>query len=450
MMNTSYCEVARTASVLAAALLLTLQAPAADFSESGRRWMGKNQATLDEANKLALEGDTVRANALMVQLTENDADPIGAFIIGNMLYKSDPAASYKLHERAYKAFPLEPATALEMAMQQHRRGEYLAAIPNYRTVLKADMGPQFASLLADCLLRSGQLREAVQAWKDADHSSNHTGIDFAIYEIYGKISPVQRRGDLIAEIKAGRHERLPELIFLDLHFDRDWWNTSVFEQGLAPDLALAAEKLGKDSPAYRDLADYARLAQEEEPKAAAIREAWTKARFLLGKKSRLPASSLLARAMCELAVRHELVDPTDLWKWHEAALRERLKTKDRDALHLLCWLGSLVDYDKVAAWNALGWKEWQDPEFAAAHIASRYTDKKLTSPDDPELKAALAVKPEDGYLQLLRLELAGKQNLTAGLIVDSIKAEFRELSPGMGARDSYRLKALFTTLEEKL
>ena len=437
------------AGLTALLLLLPLAAKAADFQTSLEKWQQSHQAVLAEAEKLSMAGDTRGANQRLIDLADKDGGAAAAFVVANMLYRSEPAVSYRLHERAFKALPKEPATALEMAMEQHRKGQYEAAIPNYRAALASQLGEQFSSLLADCLVRTGRLKEAVAAWTAAKHGSNHTGIDFAIYEIYGELMPVQRRGDLITAIKAGQRDKLPELILLDLNFDTDWWNSAVFDEALDQDLKFAAQTLGPTDPGYVQLALYAKLARPEEIKDADVRPALAATHLVVGDKAVLPESSRLARAVCELAVRHKAATAAELWQAHEPALRARLARKDKDALHLLCLLAVDTDDRHLTELDRIGWKEWHDTEFAASYLIDLYKNKQLTRPDDPELVAALAASPDNPVLNQLRLELAGK-DVTRDMLVAAIKSEYHKLSFGLAIPDSYTLKALFYQLGQKL
>lgn len=425
-------------------------AGAADFRANLEEWQEHHQSGLEAANALSMTGDTVRGNQLLINLADQDGGGVAAFIIANMLYRSEPAVSYRLHARALKALPHESAAALEMAMEQHRKGEYAAAIVNYRKCIDTGMGVHFSCLLADCLIHTGQLKEAVMAWEKAGHGNNHTKIDFAIFEIYGPLMPVQRRGDLVARIKAGDLNRLAELIELDLNFDRDWWNSSVFEEGLDLDLKLAEKLLGKSSPRYQQLAVYAQLARQEEKKADDIRQTLTAAKLVLGKNAVLPENSHLARGLCELAMRNEAVTAEILWQAYEPALRQRLAAKDRDALHLLCLLAVNAKNGKLAELDRLGWKEWQDPEFAVSYISGLAAEKKITRPDDQEILDVLKVRPSDSFLAQIRVSLAGEGGLTQDLLVAAITAEYHRLSTGMIIPDSYTLKGLFYELRKKL
>ena len=297
---------------------------AGDLAAEAKAWYAQHTAVFDQVSRLSRAGDVAVANRILVDLADMDGGPVAAFAVANTLYGADPAASYRLHLRAAQALRGDPAAALEMAKEQHRRGEYAGAIVNYRRFLDAGGSPQYSALLADCLVRTGQLAAAVQAWDQANHAENHPAIDSAICQVYGPLAPGQRRGELIAKIRDGDFAKLNDLILLDLNFDADWWTTAVFKEGLDPDLKLAAGLLGLGNPRYQELALYAQLAREEEKKPDVIRRALTSAGLIIGADAALPASSQVARALCELAVHARVVTPAELWTSHQAGLRARV------------------------------------------------------------------------------------------------------------------------------
>jgi hypothetical protein len=418
--------------------------------QQAQAWMEAHNAPFERAANFVQSGDTKAGNQVLLDLAqEQQHSPIADFVIGNMLYGSLPSESYRLHARAFAAYPKEPVVALEMAMEHHRNHEYEKAIPEYRLALGTG-GEPHAALLADCLVRTGKYAEAYAAWKQAGHPHNHTGIDFAICEIYGPLLPVQRRGDLLAAIKAGKTDELPKLVRLDVNFDTDWWNAEVNNEALDADLAMAAKLLGRDSADCLALSTYAALARDDAKDAAAIRTALTKAKLVLGPGAVLPRDSFLARLLTELVVRHDAAPSAGIWAAHETELRKRIAAKDHHALHLAAMLASEAKNPAVAEFDRIGWKEWSDSEFAASYVVGLHAANKLSGPEDPELLLALKALPDDNTLNGIRLQLAGEKNLTADLIAGAIRAEFHSLSAPSGMRDSYRLKSAFYALAVKL
>jgi len=422
---------------------------AADFAADAKAWSDQRADVFEQAANLSAQGYPAAGNQILLTLAEEDGSPVAAFVVANALYGSDPTASYRLHLRAQSALPNESATALGVALEQHRRGEYTAAIANYRRVLDTGTLVHFSALLADCLVRTGQLKAAVAAWNRADPVTHHTEVDYAICAVYGPLLPTQRRGDLIAQVEKGDLTKLTNLILLDLTFDPDWWNAKVYAEGLNADLKRAAEQLGRKDPRYVALALYAKLTRATEKKASEIQQALKNANLVVGPGAELPADSQVARALCELAVNAKLTTPAELWATYEQSLRARVENQDRDALHLLCWLAAANRNPVLTDLDRQGWEEWNDPAFASSYLVDLFREKKLTSPRDSQLLAAMAIAPDNANLCNLRIALAG-DDVTNDLIVDAIKAEFRKLSFGETQRDSSRLNNLFDVLGKRL
>src|SRR5207237_6880582 len=120
-------------------------------------------------------------------------------------------------------------------------------------------------LLADWLVRAGKLDDGVAAWEAAGHPHHHTGIDFAICEIYGGPSPLRRRGDLIEKYRNGDTQLAEKLIDQDLHMDQDWWNTTVSQKGLKHDLPLVEKATGGEGERFEQIRCWVDLTSKQEP-----------------------------------------------------------------------------------------------------------------------------------------------------------------------------------------
>ncbi len=130
-------------------------------------------------------------------------------------------------------------------MERHRKGEYAEAAPLYKQYLDLIKDePQVNALLADCLVEQGKLSEAVASWDACVHATNHEAIDLAINDIYGVISPLRRRADLLKRVKNKEVGAAEKLIALDLSFDSDWWNIDIDDDALGRDLPVIDAVLG--------------------------------------------------------------------------------------------------------------------------------------------------------------------------------------------------------------
>jgi len=431
--------------------LLASSAPcrAANFATDAKAWYEQHPEVFENAAQLNAEGYPSAGNQVLVSFAEQDGSPLAAYMIGNVLYGSDPSAAYRLHLLALEAFPQAPDAVLAVALDEHRHGEYARAIINYQFVLRTAKAAQFSALLADCLIRTGQLEAAVAAWNQAGPAKNAEAIETAICTVYGPLRPEQRRGDLIALIEAGDLTKFTDLILLDLSFDTDWWSAKVNDEALNADLKRASLALGRRDARYQALAVYAKLGRVAEKKQSEIKKALTDAQLVIGPAAELPTDSQIARALCELAVTAKVVTPAELWTAYQATLRSRVERQDHNALRLLCWLAAATRNPELTDFDRLGWEEWNDPAFASSFMVDLYREKKLTTPTDSQLLAAIAISPDNAALHNLRIVLAG-DDVTNAMIVGAIKAEYHKLSVGNGRRDTTRLDALFDALGKRL
>lgn len=416
---------------------------AQDIADEERSLYDKYRLQFDQLSDAGLNGGLKESNQKMLKLVEENPTPAMCLLVGNMLYSIDSEASYKLHKRAYESAPNQ-TTVLEWAMERHRKGEYAEAADLYQSYLK--MVPEDSSkqsLLADCLIRTGKFPEAVQAWEAADHPHYHTEIDFSIFAIYGGFSPGRRRDDLLQAIHNGDDKLLEKLIYLDAHFDQDWWNKEINQPALKSDLDLARKILGSENQRFKEILTYSDL--ETTPET--LRGTLANAGLLIGDKGRLPDSSLIAQDLVERILGAGIETKSQLLQRHESNLMQRVKSGDgdADALNLLCFLYVDQNPAKLAELDRYGWEHFGDARCAGSYLAG-IASKGQLKPDSPELQKALKQFPEDSVIRGLEIRAIGNERLTADVIVSAIKAEYRKLSVGLLIPDSYTLKGLFELL----
>src|SRR5690606_36207031 len=93
-------------------------------------------------------------------------------LMGNLLFEIDRKLSYELHQEAAKAAPDNADVTWEWALEQHRAGEYAAALDSYKQCTKRLQKPATAyAMQADCLLRLNRVDEAIEAWLLSEKSS---------------------------------------------------------------------------------------------------------------------------------------------------------------------------------------------------------------------------------------------------------------------------------------
>ncbi|MCX5688840.1 MAG: hypothetical protein NTV94_03460, partial [Planctomycetota bacterium] len=176
-----------------------------------------SDARIDEGNKLLLD-----------TFPEATRTPAQAFCLGNLLFKLDPQAAYALHKQAAAGLPeVYPNPQLEWAMVQHRAGEYAGAAAAYRKYTKAKPNEAVPfGLLAECLIRTGDLAGAVEAWETSETAQDGTLTDLEtqVCEVHTAESPLLKRSLLAKKVREGDAAAAAELLAFDLNFPRDWWN----------------------------------------------------------------------------------------------------------------------------------------------------------------------------------------------------------------------------------
>ena len=446
-------------SLLSATCLTCTHLGAEDFMDEVQKVDSSErfQAAAKKANSFIEEDKVDEANQVYTSLIPDDKlTPAECFVLGNMFFSMDVDLALKYHRLALDSLPDDPNVNLEYAMDLHRQGKTNEALSHYEKFLRTGEGAPLAhTLLTDCLVRAGRLKEACEQWKLANHPNNHTGIDFAICAIYGEASPFKRRSELLKAIHAGQMDKLDELFALSATWDRDWWNADVNPYMLKRDLVLAKKLLAGDAGHLAELEFYAETyTQEVTPKW--LKEKLKAKGWILGETGKLPSRGHVADRLVSLVLEHELEKEATLLKRFEPELRKRALEKDANDVMALNMLAHLLASDEklapqLAEIDQAGWERYHDDRFAASLLAGLLGADKLKT-DSPKFIQGMRDFPENEYIANLGVQMAKTEGkpMTQPL-VDSIKAEFRHLSISIGAiKDSYRLKALFTLLEEQL
>ena len=212
---------------------------------------------LQAAEKLVVEGRLDEANQkLLAVFPAESRSAAQALTLGNALFTQAPKLSYELHKHAVKELPDEPNVILEWAMEQHRVGEYAGAAESYQQFAKAN--PRYApvhGLLAECLLRSGKTREAVDAWQRSEEATQGTIEQFEslVCEVNGHKYPDRERVALREKARQGDLDAAEKLIALDGAFERDWWNKEPRRNYLELDLKLLGDAKFDDAERLREI-----------------------------------------------------------------------------------------------------------------------------------------------------------------------------------------------------
>jgi tetratricopeptide (TPR) repeat protein len=417
-----------------------------ELSQKADRYDSELTRTPDLAHS-----DINEATKVLMDLVDKDKSPALMLAVGNVLFNLDRATSYSLHKKVYDAKPMEPDVILEWAMERHRKGEYAEATPLYQQFLDLVKDePQINALLADCLVEQGKLSEAVASWDAGAHATNHEAIDLAINDIYGDISPLRRRADLLNRVKNKEVDAAEKLIALDLSMDQDWWNIDIDDDALGRDLPVIDAVLGPDSKRAKAIHCWVDIELQDTIASAPVLKLLEDAGLIV-EKGALPESSIVAEGLIDAVVEVKLQTKDQLFERFDKELTERSKSKagDIDALRILCNLSS-ENKERSENLNRFGWERYADARFAVALLNQLQSEKKLEH-DSPDLKKALTQFPDNGVVQNLSILTMDESDVTQNQLVAAIKAEYHHLSPGLdGQPDSYTLNAHFKLLKAKL
>src|SRR5262245_5602723 len=411
---------------------------------------GLLKPALQKAQALAVEGRVSESTQVLLDaVPEARRQPVHDFALGNILYRSRPDLSRALHRKAVEAVPESAMAQLEYAMEEQRAGNCADAAPAYRKVLAAQPQREYLhALYADCLVQLGEYKVAVEHWLKARHDKYHVSIEKQIHEIYGKTAPGQRRGEMLEQFRRGQTEPAEAIVWQNLDFDQDWWNSRTDQVFLARDLKEIGKALGVESRRFREL----QLWADAETGHRKLGEGLGELNLLQPPSGAFPESSFAAYHLIRMALSEGLTDTAFLLKAYEAELRRRAladRANDPKAMEILGFLIYDRRREQLAEIDLAGWKRYQLAAFAASYLIELGKAGKL-SLTTPELAAAVREFPGNVLVQELALREARKAGKSgkelAPYIARAITAEYRQLSGLHGRRDSYKLKRLFAEL----
>ena len=415
---------------------------------------GLLKPALQKAGALALEGRIGESNqAVLDAVPEAKRQPVHNFALGNVLYRTRPDISRALHHKAAEAVPESAMALLEYAMEEQRAGHCAEAASAYRKVLAAPPQREYLhALYADCLVQLGQYKLAVEHWLEAGHDRHHISIEKQIHEIYGKTAPGQRRGEMLEQFRRGQTELAEAIIWQDLDFDQDWWNSRTDQVFLDRDLTEIGTALGVQSQRFRELKVWAEAATGKRKLGEGLKEL----NLLQPPSGAFPVSSFAAYHLIRTALSESLTNTVFLLNTYEAELRRRALAdgaNDLKAMEILGFLISDQRRDQMAEIDLAGWKRYQMAPYAASYLIGLSKAGRL-SLMTPELADAVKEFPRNVHVQELALQEARKAGKSgeelAPYIARVITAEYAQLTGLLGPRDSYKLKQLFTELAREL
>jgi tetratricopeptide (TPR) repeat protein len=410
---------------------------AADFADGMKRTAKAIEAAWPACDDLVTGGDPAAATAKLLALfPEARRTAAESFMLGNVLFEIDRKQSYALHQAAARAEPKNTDVVWEWAMEQHRAGEYEAALASYREVSKARPGWAGSyALQADCLLRLDRVDEALAAWRKSEEAPDGSieEMESLVCAVHREATPHARRAALYARATRERDaEAAAELIALDCDWPKDWWNAGPDAAYLGHDLPAVTAALGLpvDDLRMRAMACAAECAAARPGDAETVKRALAKHRLIVDADHTLPANGGLLAGILVSVVRTGAVDTTVL----QREIAPRVLEQARKGSDVRVWNSAIyfgprdVPDEEAIKIEREGWRATGDARFAAGTLIVRLRGGKMAG-DDAELAAALKQFPESGAVWRVAYEVARREGkLTRELLAGAAKAEFSHFS----------------------
>ncbi len=372
------------------------------------------------------------------------------YLIGGALYSIAPKASYELHKSAYEKKTNELKFNLEYAIESHRIGDYDTAIKHYEIYKTTnDTDYRIDVWLSECYLNIDNHSKAIEHWKKANHSKNHTGIDKAIHIIHGKVDQIKKRSDLITKIKSKNTESAFELIFLDLNWELDWWNNNMQESFLEKDMVTIKKNFGDDSKEYIQTSAYNKIKHlSEKPGSTDSIKALLLNSKLIIDNNELPLNGRITSDLLRISFINKLLDEKEFFEKRGKEIIELAdKHKNEELLNIFAYLESTVNGHVSEQTDKKGWYDYQSERFAISYFIGLADKNKY---DNPDLKKALTDFPNSSKIHWVKLNCAkieGK-DIKPDLI-RVMKKEFKTLGVNQN-KYSYGLKNYFHMLENEM
>lgn len=374
-------------------------------------------------------------------------DPFKMYLIGGALFNIDAEKSYELHKKAFDRKQHELNFNLEYAIELHRRGQYTEAIPYYLIYKQKNKTDYRIDVwLSECYINSGDLEKSIEHWKASNHPENHTGIDKAIHTIHGSADQISRRSKLRSEISSKKKiDSAYDLIYLDLNWEIDWWNSKSQDYFVEQDLQLISETFGTRSEVYQDASAYIRIKQlAAKNEVDSIKAALIDLKLIINKNRLIPNGKITSDIL-RIAFIHKIANESDFFNERKNDILQLADQKqDGELLNIYAYLEAVVNGHVAEETDIKGWQKYQDERFAVSYFFG-LADKNRY--DNPDFKQALSDFPNSAELQWIKLNCAMIENIdfTTDLI-ELIKKDFKTLQSDQN-RYSYGLKNYFYLLE---
>lgn len=399
---------------------------------------------LNSFSKCLLEED---CNVCIDSLMENAKDVYSMYLIGGILYNIDPDKSFELHKKAIDLKKDELNFNLEYALELHRKGLFREAIAYYMFYKEEQPKDYRVNVwLSECCINIGEIEKSIEHWKSSNHAKNHTGIDKALHIIHGRTDQIKLRSEYRGKLKGKNSNSAYELIFLDLNWETDWWNSVIQEYFLEKDLELVKKVFGEESEVYRDVITYSRVRKlsMKYGKSEEIKALLSKEKIVLNGERLIPFGKI-SSDIVRIALMNEILDEKEFFEQRGIDLvRLADKNKDGELLNIYAYLESAVNGKVSESTDKKGWNEYKDERFANSYFVGLAGKNEY---DNPDLEKALKDFPHSAQLHWVRLNCSviEKRDYKADLI-ELIKKEFKTLGSDQN-KYSYSLKSYFEMLE---
>lgn len=384
------------------------------------------------------------------QLTNEAKNEFQQYLIGGALYNINPKVSYKLHKSAFEKRPNELNFNLEYAIESHRIGDYETAIKHYELFKKEhEEDYRIDVWLSECYLNIDNYSKSIEHWKKADHAKNHTGIDNAIYLVHGRTDQIKKRSDLINKVKTKDAKSAYELIFLDLNWEIDWWNSNTQQYFLEKDLLTIKEVFGASSTEYLQLTAYNNIKRRSTKAnhSDSIKQILLESKMILDNHE-LPANGKVASELLRISFVQQLLNEKEFFEKRGQELIELADLhKDEELLNIYAYLESVATGHVSESTDKKGWNEYASERFAMSYFIG-LADKNTY--DNPDLNKAIVDFPNSSQIHWVKLNCAK----IAGLeikpdLIAVMKKEFKTLASDRN-NYSYALRNYFYLLESEM
>lgn len=373
-----------------------------------------------------------------------------SFVVAGALYNIAPKNSLVLHKRAIAKQPNELSFNLEFAIENHRLRDYETAIRHYK--IYKEVVPEDYRVdvwLSECYLNLDNYTKAIAHWKAANHAKNHTGIDKAIHIIHGKTDQVKKRSELVVKVKEKDTKSAYELIFLDLNWELDWWNTNIQEYFLEKDLATIKDIFGANSKEYKQVTIYSKVKKLSEKSSTpdAIKAILLESKLILD-DNEIPENGKIASDMLRISFLNKFLDEKAFFKKRGKEILSLADTyKDIELLNIYAYLEAVTTGRVSAETDKKGWNEYKSKKFAISYFMGLADKNRYNNPD---LAKALTDFPNSAKVHWVKLNCAkieGK-DIKPDLIA-VMKKEFKTLE-NHRFKYAYALNSYFSLLESEL